>query len=87
MLKQIREYLFLRKQAKRLQTLERISHMIQSSRFTLELAPSFLYTDATPLDVQIAQGIMDELITELTEKFKSDYQLYIDEQIKILDNE
>ena len=88
MLDKIREFLFLRKQAKRLKTLERISKYVQYVTFSINAVPNiFDYLDTTDTDRMVANNMIQDLLREAETQFKIDYQNYINEQIEYLDNE
>lgn len=88
MLKQIREYLFLSKQAKRPTILDRMSEYIKCLSFTINVIPNiFNHLDATDGDRIVANNMIQDLLKEIETQFKIDYQNYINEQIEYLDNE
>lgn len=87
-LKQIKEFLFISEQAKRLKTLEKMSKYIQHITFTINTAPNiFDYLDTEDTDRIVANNMIQDLLRDAETQFKVDYQNYINEQIEYLDNE
>lgn len=88
MLKEIKEFLFKSKQAKRLNTLENMSKRLECISFSINIVPDiFSYLDTTNNDRQIANNMLQDLMRDLEKQFKIDYQNYINSEIEKLDNE
>lgn len=85
--KKIEEYLLLRKKTKRLETLEKLTEYTRTSKFSLNVFPYLAFSEATNEDINVAQGIADNLIEEFTQEFKLMFQAYINEEIEKAYNE
>jgi hypothetical protein len=85
--KKIDEYLLIRKKAKRLETLEKISEVTQDTNFTASIMKDYVYTNATSEDLVVLQGIADNLSEVMTIEFKSLASEYISQEISKVYNE
>ena len=88
MLKEIKEFLFKSKQAKRLETLESMSQQLECTRFSMNPLPNiFKCLDTTDNDRKVANDMIQDLMGNLEKQFKIDYQNYINSEIEKLDRE
>ncbi len=88
MLKEIKEFLFKSKQAKRLNTLENMSNRLECISFSVNALPDiFNWLDVTDTDRRVANDMIQDLMKDLEKQFKINYQKYINSEIERLDNE
>ncbi len=85
--KKLDEYLLIRKKAKRLETLEKISEIVQGTNFTANVVKDFVFTNATSEDLATLQEITDNLSEKITKEFKSLSSEYIKAEINKVHNE